>query len=84
MAVDEGGAMRTNRDNEGPLEATIRAWARTAGVTDAHPVHVAVEKATHAYRHGASVAEAAGIARAFVLCWQRHPANTAQRARIVA
>jgi hypothetical protein len=76
--------MSTNRDNEGALEAAIRAWARTAGVTDAHPVQVAVEKATHAYRRGATVAEAAGVARGFVLCWQRHPANASHRVRVVA
>lgn len=76
--------MPTNRDNEGSLEAAIRAWARTAGITDAHPVQVAVEKATHAYRRGATVAEAAGLARGFALCWQRHPANAAHRARNVA
>ena len=76
--------MRTNRDSEGSLEAAIRAWAQTAGVTDAHPVQVAVEKATHAYRRGATVAEAAGVARAFVLCWQRHPANAVRQARVVA
>lgn len=76
--------MRTNRDNKGSLEAAIRAWARTAGITDARPIQLAVEKATRAYRHGASVAEATGVARGFVLCWQRHPANAALRVQVVA
>ena len=76
--------MRTNAASEGALEASIRAWTQTAGVTDAQPVQVAIEKATQAYRRGATVAEAAGVARGFVLCWQRHPANASYRARIVA
>ena len=67
--------MWTKRDDEVALEAAIRAWAHTIGVDDERPVTVAIEKAEAAYRRGATVAEAAGVARGFVLCWQRHPAN---------
>lgn len=76
--------MHANRGDEAALESAIRAWAQCAGVDDAQPVTLAVQKASAAYRRGASVAEAAGVARGFVLCWQRHPANTRRPEIVVA
>jgi hypothetical protein len=67
--------MRTNHHNETSLGSAIRSWAHVVGVHDERPVDVAVDKAVAAYHRGATVAEAAGVARAYLLCWLRHPAN---------
>jgi hypothetical protein len=79
--MSQEDAMWTNRGNEAELEAAVRAWARHVGVADARPLQVAVEKALAAHRRGATAAQAAGVGRAFVLSWQRHPANSAPRVR---
>jgi hypothetical protein len=72
--------MRTNSHGEAHiaeahLAAAIQAWANCMGIDDVTPIRVATERATEAYRHGATVAESCGVAEGFVLCWLRHPAN---------
>jgi hypothetical protein len=67
--------MRTKRDGEAHIAAAIQAWAHCMGIEGVDPIRVATERATAEYRHGATVSEACGVARGFVLSWQRHPAN---------
>jgi hypothetical protein len=71
--------MRTNRDAEEHIAGAVTAWARWMGVDEPGAIRVATERATEAYRDGATIAEACGLARGFVLSWLRHPANGGRR-----
>ena len=73
--------MWTRPDPEAEITEAVRGWVHWMGVDEPAPLGVATQRATEAYRQGATMSDACGLARAFVLSWLRHPANTGRAFR---